>query len=367
MTAERESIQRVIEGALELAGAQGHLLDSEIRTAHLPAESRRAFGNRAVVQYTFDRGVRQYHPDVEYATVGSALLTQAIQLVRERSTVLWLGHRSTMQAMTSCAGLLIRILKVSSAVQDLLPPHIYARAQAAITMTSDDRRTFLREVVVSAGEADDSDGQAVRLIDIARPVDVGLADVSVDLNALVDQLLAAAEKSIEGDVRRRQSELEERLRDALGRMGAGPALETLRRELRLRVEIDVAYLEIIRLERRRHRAVLIDRIAHTAVPMILETYRHQVPGSTSTAICSSCHSPAARVTVCTDGGGHVVCTACSLRCPGCGNRRCRQHPVTACTPQNVGRASARHASRVAPIVGNWCAHRTGEPVTSAPR
>jgi hypothetical protein len=67
MISEREAIQRVIEGALALAAAQKRLLDGEIREAHLPTESRRAFGNRAVVRYTFDRGVRQYHPDVEYA------------------------------------------------------------------------------------------------------------------------------------------------------------------------------------------------------------------------------------------------------------------------------------------------------------
>ncbi len=330
MTSERESIQRVVEGALELAGADKQRLEEEIREAQLPVESRRAFGNRAVVRYTYDRSVRQYHPDVEYAAVGSAIVAQAIQAIREHSTV----AVARPPLGRSDDDLLIAIidpgLEVSSIVRDALPPRLYARAQISVTMISDDRRTFLRELIVPIAVGDLGDDQTRALVALAEAIDGDLADVEVDFPALLDRVLARAEQSVKADIDRREGELEVRLKDALSRLGAGPDVEALRRELQLRVQIDVSYLEIVRLERVRLRALVIDRESRITVPMVLETYQHELPGVGLVATCSSCQGSTAQLTVCGAGGGHLVCAACSLRCAGCSSRRCRAHPVTGC-------------------------------------
>lgn len=338
MISERESVQLVVEGALALAGADKQLLDGEIREARLPVESRSAFGNRGIVRYTFDRSVRQYHPDVEYAAVGSALVAQAIQAIRERSTVVVARPPLGRSDEDLLRGLVDPGLELSSVVRDALPPRLYARAQVSVTMVSDDRRTFLRELIVPLAPGDRGDGQTRGLLAAADAIDGDLTDVEIDIAALLDQVLARAERSVKADIDLRESELEARLQDALQRLGAGPMVEAMRREFQLRVQIDVAYLEIVRLERQRLRGLLVDRTSRVTVPIVLETYQHELPGVVPVATCSSCQGPAARLTICAEGGGHVVCMACSLRCAGCGNRRCRQHPVTGCNSPDCHRS-----------------------------
>jgi hypothetical protein len=363
---DERQVAGVIAAALRLAGATLFTTADGVHEATVPAVARQYFGNRSHLRYALDRGVRQFHADVEYATVGSALVTQAIQYIRENTSIV---HARNVVNGAKAEDLVRALVDPSLTLREvrpeLLAPDYVARAQVVVTMVSDDRRSFLYEVFAPLGVPPDRAIAATTLA--ANVVNTGQAhqDFPHSVRDTVTRVLEAAEIDLKTTIAEREAELEAQLQEASRRL-APQALEALRKDLALSVELDVAYLEFARLGRVRYHATVLEPAANIQHSFALEAYE----GQSVQVACPVCRGLTSRLDLCAEGGVHLSCPACAVRCSVCSGRRCRQHPVGSCVDPNCydgfcsactkpcsqcgGRACAQHLT----VCDGWCGGST---------
>ena len=192
-------------------------------------------------------------------------------------------------------------------------------------MVSDDRRSFLHEVFTPLDIPSSEPGAATRLARRGSNTGEAHQDVPGSVREIVTRVIETAEVQLKPTIAARESELEAQLQEASRRL-ARPALEALRRDLALKVELDVAQLELARLGRIRYRSTVVEPIANIQHEFMLEAYE----GQAIQVACPVCKGLTARLDLCSDNGAHLSRPACAMRCSVCAARRCRQHPVGAC-------------------------------------
>jgi hypothetical protein len=321
-----QTIEALLEAALALARAEVKASDG-VRVASLPQDVRRAFGNRATIRYTYDRDARKYHANVEYATLGSSVVTQAIQFIREQTSIVHSGPPDPgRRAQELLRDLVEPTLSVVDVRSEPAEPHFFARALVAATMLSDDRRTFLEEVIVPLGDSSTS-ARSLELVAAAVPLAERAKLVPVPLGAIIDRVLDRAQTQIGSTIKVREEDLDAQLQDAMSRLGPGSSLEALRTDLALTVQLDVAYLEVVRLGRETRRGKIVEPSTGSSLTISITDYE----GVPSAVRCSSCTGMTSRLDLCRGLGWHLICPACAVRCSGCSARQCRQHPTKPCS------------------------------------
>jgi hypothetical protein len=323
---DERQIAGVIAAALRLAGASLSTTPDGVHEATLPTSEQHYFGNRSRIKYTLDRTVRQYHADVEYATLGSALVTQAIQYIRENTSVV--HTRNVVNGARSedlVQALIDQSLTLRSVQPERIIPDYLVRAHVLVTMASDDRRSFLHEVITPLGIPPDRMVPASALLASVSNIGEAHTDVPVAIREVVTRVLEAAEVQLKPTIAAREAELEAQLQEASRRLPRA-ALDALQRDLALRIELDVAYLELARLGRVRYRSTVLEPSTNVQHVFDVEAYE----GQSIQVPCPSCKGITARVDLCSAGGVHLTCPACAIRCSACSTRRCRQHPIGSC-------------------------------------
>jgi hypothetical protein len=319
-----QTIEAFLEAALALAGAEVKASDG-VRVASLPADVRRAFGNRATIRYTFDRDARKYHANVEYATLGSSVVTQAIQFVREQTSIVRSGPsvrgRRAQELLRELVEPTLNVVDVRSEPAE---PHWFARALVAATLLSDDRRTLLEEVIVPLGDAREG-ARSLDLVTAAVPLLERTQALPAPLGAIIDRVFDRAQTQIGPTIKAREDDLDAQLQDAMSRLGPGKSLDALRKDLALTVQLDVAYLEVVRLGRETRRGTIVE--ASTGAHLAISITEYE--GAPSTVACSSCKGMTSRLDLCRGPGWHLICPACAMRCTACSARLCRSRPEIA--------------------------------------
>ena len=208
-------------------------------------------------------------------TPGSALVTQAIQFIRERTSVIYraasdgstVPNPETALRPLVVADLPLRVLQV-----DRLRPDFVARAQVLVTLLSDDRRSFLHEVTIPLEIPAQRRARALELqaatVVVARPAHVASARIASghrDHRPGRGRCRGEAEDPGAGGRHRG---------DAAGRFSAtlSPGSRCASTDLALRVELDVAILELAVLERVQYRAAVAEPRGTRELTFTIEVY-----------------------------------------------------------------------------------------------